>query len=206
MRLQHLAHRQGFRPRVAGLQSGHIGRRRRHGRGENIVEQPLSADCRRRAGRVRGHGQNRRLAQQPPAVLIGERHPAEVGSIDARNSVVPGQLFVEERVLRRQQIHDAPVLLQLSVEEQLHLPHEGNPQVVVKPREMLVRIRREQPHIADLQPLFEKVLHQRCSRARIREHAPHLLIEDTCIPKSPADRQVEQPVVRNAAPQEERQA
>ena len=41
-----------------------------------------------------------------------------------------------------------------------------------------VRIRRQQPDIARLQPLAEKVAHQRRARARIGEHAPRLLIED----------------------------
>ena len=134
---------------------------------------------------IRRHGQHARLAQQAPAVLIGERHPPEVASVDAGNSVVPGQLFVQERVVRRQQLHDAAVRLQLIVEEQLRFPHEGGPQVVVEPGKFPVRVRRQQPDVARLQPLAEKVVHQRCARARIGEHAPRLLIEDSRIPQFP---------------------
>ena len=36
---------------------------------------------------------------------------------------------------------------------------------------------RQQPHVAHLQPLAEEILHQRRARARIGEHAPHLLVE-----------------------------
>src|SRR5207244_12916464 len=113
--------------------------------GENIFEQPRSADWRRGTGAVRRHGQNRRLAEQPPAVLIGERHPPEVASVDTGDSVVPGELFTKERVVRRQQIHDAPVLLQLRVEDPPHLPPKPNAQVVVDPPQLPLRIRRHPP-------------------------------------------------------------
>ena len=93
--------------------------------------------------RVRRHGQHARLAQQAPSVLIGERHAPEVASVHVGNSVVPGELFVEERVFRRQQLQSTAVLLQLGVEEEFRLRYEGGPQVVVKPRIFPVGVRRE---------------------------------------------------------------
>ena len=75
--------------------------------------------------RVRGHGQNGGLAQQSPAVLIGERDAPEVASVDAGYSVVTGELLVHESEVRCQQIDDTTVLFQLSIEEEIHLFHEG---------------------------------------------------------------------------------
>ena len=66
-----------------------------------------------------------------------------------------GQLFVEESLVRRKQIDHAVVLFQLSVEKQLDLFHEGNPQIVVKPGK-LGALRIQQTHVAGLQPLCKK--------------------------------------------------
>ena len=49
-----------------------------------------------------------------------------------------------------------------------------------------------------------KFVHQRVG-ARIRDHAPHLRLEHARRAQPAGDRQVQQLVVRNAAPQEERQ-
>src|SRR5262249_53570368 len=99
-------------------------------------------------------------------------------SINAAHSVVSRQLFVQEREIRCEQINDAAVLFQLSIEEKIHFLNERDAQVIVEPWEVLICIRREQPYIPNLQPLFEKILHQRRSRARICEHAPYLPVKD----------------------------
>ena len=154
----------------------HVGRRRRHRRGEDVLEQPLAADGRRRAGRIRRHRQHARLAQQAPAVLVGERHAPEVAAVDAGNAVVPRELFVEERVVRRQQIDDAAVRLQLIVEEQLRLParrrsrrlssNQGNFWFASGVSSQTLRVCSHWP---------KKLSHQRRARTRVGEHAPHLL-------------------------------
>ena len=64
-----------------------------------------------------------------------------MASVDARDAVVPRELFVEKRLIRRQQIDDAVILFQLSIDEQLHFLDEGDAQVVVEPRKLLVEIR-----------------------------------------------------------------
>ena len=108
--------------------------------------------------------------------------------------------------LGRQQIDDAAILFQLSVEEQLHFPDEGDPQVVVEPGKLLVEIRREQPDVSRLQPFREEVLHQRRACALVAQHASDLSIEDSGLVQLSTDRRVEQLVIGNAAPQEKRQA
>ena len=143
--------------------------------------------------------------KQAPAVLVGQRHAAEMASVHTRNAVVARELLVDKRVVRREQLGDAAIRLQLIVEKQLRLSHECRSQVVVEPREPRVRIGRQQPDVARLQPLAEEVVDQRSARARIGEHASHLLIEHAGLAQLARDREVEQLVVRNAAPQEERQ-
>ena len=119
---------------------------------------------------------------------------------------MPRELFVEKRLVRRQQIDDAAILFQLSVEEQLHLLDERDPQVVVEPGKLLVEIRREQPDISRLQPLLEEVLHQRGACTLVAQHAADLSIEHRRLVQLSTDRRVEQFVIGNAAPQEKRQA
>src|SRR6185503_12169642 len=111
---------------------------RRHRRVENVFEQPLSPNRRRRAMGVRRDGENARLAQQSPAALVGQRHPAEMASVYVPDAVVLRQLFVEEGVVRREQLDHAAVFLELAVEKQLDLAHERGSKVVVEPRELAV--------------------------------------------------------------------
>ena len=129
-----------------------------------------------------------------------------MAAVHPGNAVMTGQLFVEERRARRQQLHDAPIRLQLIVEEQLGFLDEGAPQIVVEPRKLPVHIGRQQPDVAGLQPLTEEVVHQRGACARVGEHPPHLPVEHARIAECPAHRDAEQFIVRDAAPQEERQA
>ena len=119
---------------------------------------------------------------------------------------MPRELFVEKGVVRRQQIDDAAILFQLSIEKQLHFPDECDSQVVVEPGKLLVEIRREQPDISCLQPFLEEVLHQRGACMLVTQHAPDLSIEHSRLVQRSADRRVEQFVVGDAAPQEKRQA
>src|SRR4051812_31304647 len=127
-------------------------------------------------------------------------------AVNARNAIMSRQLLVEKRLVGRQQIDDAAVLLELSIEEQLHLPGKGDAQVVVEPGELLVQIRRQQPDVAGLQPLLEEVLHERRARTRVGEQAPPLSIEYGRLVQRPADGGIEQRIVGDAAPQEEREA
>src|SRR5439155_1559281 len=52
------------------------------------------------------------------------RHPPELAAVDVRNAVVPGQPFVDERVVGCQQIHHVAVFAHDAVEQELHFaPH-----------------------------------------------------------------------------------
>ena len=61
-----------------------------------------------------------------------ERHPAELASVYIRDAVVPRQPLVDESVIGAQQIQDAAILAQLALDEQLRLLLERLAQVVVE--------------------------------------------------------------------------
>ena len=201
--LRHLlAHRQHLRRVPLFLQLGHVCRRRRRCRAENVFQDPLAADHRRGPVRTRRPGQNRALSQQPAAhAVAGKRNLPEALAIDAGNAVVLRQPLVQERVVRVEQIEDAAILPDDAVEEQLGLAAEGLPQVVVKVEEQL-GAGPEPVNVADLQPLAGEVAHQRL-RPWIREHPLHLAIKSRRFMQRVLLGRIQQLVIRDAAPQEE---
>ena len=184
-----------------------FGRRRRHRRRQDVLEQPLAANRRRGACRVRRHRQHARLSQQAPAVLVGQRHAPEVAAVHAGNPVVTRELLVEERVVRRQQIHDAAVRLQLIVEEQLRLAARtpcagcrrttGNFVFASGVSSQTLRVCSHWPKKLSTSAVRARgsASMRRTWRSRTSRFA-----------QLSANRQIEQLVVRDAAPEEERQA
>ena len=85
------------------------GDRRR--RAEHVLENPLAARHRRRAGGDRRHRQHAALPEQAaPRVVRIERDAAEVAAVNIRNAVVTRQPLVDERVVGVEQVDDAAVL------------------------------------------------------------------------------------------------
>ena len=75
------------------------------------------------------------LAQQYPPrenIVLRECHAAKLAAVDVGNSVVPGQLFVHEGVVRRQQFGDAAVAEQHAVQEQVGFLLERVAQIFVE--------------------------------------------------------------------------
>ena len=201
---QPLADRERRRDRVV-LERRHVRRRRRRRRAEDVFEDPLAADHGRGAGRVRGHRQDAPLAEQAaPHAVVAELDAAEVAAVDVRDAVVLGQALVQERVVRLQQVEHAAVLAQDALEQQLRLLAEGLPQVVVEVGEQ-AQVRGDRIQVAQVQPLAREVAHQ-ALRARVGQHAADLPFEHLGLAQLAALGQVEQLVVRDAAPEEERQA
>ncbi len=137
----------------AGTLGGGAGRRR----GQDIFQQPLAADGGRSARGVGSDGEHAGLAQQAKAVFIGELYAPEVAAVDAGDAVMARQLLIEKCLVRRQQVDDAVVLFQLSVEKQLGLGDERGAEIVVEPGK-LGAVRIQQPDIAGLQPVLEEIL------------------------------------------------
>ena len=114
------------------------------------------------------------------------------------------QPFVDERIVRPQQVEHAAVLSHDAVDEQLRLPPECLLQAVVEVREQTV-VGPLHIQIAKIQPLAGEVGHERL-RSRISEHAPDLPLEDRRVLEFAARGGIQQLVVGNAAPEKEGEA
>ena len=201
---QPLADRERRGDRVV-LERRHVRRGRRWRRAEDVLEDPFAADHGRRAGRVGGHGQDAPLAEQAaPHAVVAELDATELAAVDVRDAVVLGQALVQERVVRLQQVEHAAILAQDVLEQEFRLLAEGLPQVVVEVGEQ-AQVRGDRLQVAQVQPLAREVGHQ-APRARVGQHAEGLSFEHLGFAQLAALRQVEELVVRDAAPEEERQA
>ena len=183
------------------LQCRHVGQRRRWRNSKNILEDPLAAQHRRGPGGIGRDRQNACLAKQPaaPAVFV-QRDTPEAAAIHVRDAVMPGEPFVDERVIRPQQVEDAPILAQDAFEEQFRFLPKGLPKIVVEIRKQ-THIRRDRREIAQVQPLRGEVAHQGLGTS-VRQHPPHLSFEHRRLAQFSSNGHVEQLIVRNTAPQE----
>src|SRR5215470_11214794 len=129
-----------------------------------------------------------------------ERHAAESASIDIRNSVVLRQAFIEECVVRPDQIEHTAILAQHAVEEELGFLPEGLSQVVV---EVPIKssIRGDGLDIPQPQPLSGEIS-SKIERTSIGEHPTCLLLELAGLAQPAPNGRLEQFIVWNAAPQE----
>ena len=87
-----------------------VGGRRRRRRAEQVVENPLAAQYRATCDRDATSGagcSHARAARAAPSSVTATR--AEVAAVDVRNSVVPRQPLVDERVVGGEQVEHAPV-------------------------------------------------------------------------------------------------
>ncbi len=203
--LQPLAHGTGRAAILARVrQARHIRRRWRGRRSQDVFQQPLSPDHRRRAGRIRRDRQDAGVTQQPSSRAIRIRHATEMHAVNTRDPVVLGKTLVDERVVRAQHVDNGAIVPKLVLEKQLRFLLHRITQVLVE-RNIGGRIRYQVPEAPQLQPLDRKVFDQR-PRSGIGEHAPNLLIENGRIAELAPGREVQELIVRDAAPQEKGQA
>ena len=99
--LEALADRMRLRRRALLFERRYVGRRRGRRRAEQVVENPLAADDGRGPAGVRRDKQNRALAEQTFARVVGHGDATELAAVDVRHAVVPGQPLVDERVVGR---------------------------------------------------------------------------------------------------------
>src|SRR5713101_1432782 len=132
-------------------------------------------------------------------------HAPKRVAVHIANPIVAGETLVEKSVRGAEEFWDAFVRAQLIFNEELGLLLHRRSQVLVK----LVKkigIWRDAVHVSDHEPLTGEIVHQRSCGAWIGQHSPHLRLEDSGRTESAALGQIEELVVRNAAPQKERQA
>ena len=138
MVLHLLAHGRFFRVRVRGArrQRRHVRRRVRRTHAEHVGHDPFAARDRRRAIGFGAGCEERPLAQQPAARLHvrTERDATELAAGDVLDAVMLGQPLVDERVVGVQQVHDAAIVADDRVEQQLHLPPHGLTKRIVEVR------------------------------------------------------------------------
>ncbi len=159
------------------LEQGHDGRRVRRTHAEEGFQEPLAAGDGRGSRGLRRHAHQGALPEQPtPHVEVGaEGHAPEPAAVDVRDPVMPGEPFVDERVIRGQQIQDAAILVDDAVEQELDLAAKRDPQVVVEIR-IDAGIRLDGVQGSQVQPLTREIVDQ-IRRLRIGHHPPHLLLE-----------------------------
>jgi hypothetical protein len=143
------------------------------------------------------------VAKQPLSPFIGQRQTAEMASINAFDPVMPRQPLVQVRIVGSQQLLDGTILTNLTFEEQFRLLSHGFAQGRVDVRE-LTCIRFVRSNVSHFQPLFDEIT-QEPRRTAIREHAANLIRQRTRLFQPAARGDIQQLVIGNAFPQEERQ-
>ena len=182
------------------------GRRRGRGQPENVVQQEFAAQHRRGAIGIGRRRQQRPVREEATSLIgIGERHAPEATAVDSRNSVVPRQPFVDERVVGVEQLDDAAIFPECARDEELGLALEGLQQALVVGR-IPIGIDDDLAHPAQVQPLRRESVNERAVGTRIRQHPAHFALENRRARELVALGQVEQALIGDAAPQEERQA
>ena len=116
---------------------------------------------------------------------------------------MPRQTLVNEGVVGRQKLEHAPVVVQHALEEQLGLSLERHAKRLAEVGKPIL-VGRQGPHVAEIQPLPGEVLNQRGGPA-IGQHPPGLGLKHRRLVQGSRDGHVEELVVRNATPEEERQ-
>ena len=197
MLLQPHPHR-NIHPRTLVLQPRYIGRRRRRRSPQEILQNPLTPNHRRRPRRIRSQRQNRTVRQQAATRRALKRDALKPKPIHPRNPVIPGQRTIQIRELPVNQLQQIPILAEHLTHEHLRLTPHVPQQLVIHQRE-LHRIRLLPVQRPQIQPLPGKILHQ-IRGLRILQHPPHLTRQHRLIPQLLLLRQLQQFLIRHAAP------
>src|SRR5467141_2379690 len=100
MDLEPVANRSGPSTITPLRQRRNIGRWWRRRCPEDVFEQPLAAQDWRGPIRIRRDREQAPMAKQPAALVrVRQRDPSEPAPIHIRNTIVPGEPFVQERVV-----------------------------------------------------------------------------------------------------------
>ena len=153
--------------------------------------------------RERGHDKYAAVSEEPAPVVVGDLNPAEMRAADVGDTVVLREPLVDERVVRGQQIEHASIFAENAACDELRFTAEALAEVLV---EILISLRIGEygRQVPEKQPLADEIRDERVG-ARIRQHPADLLFQDFRIAKLAAAGHFEQLVVRDAAPQKERQ-
>src|SRR5688572_33217354 len=110
------------------------------------------------------------------------------------------EALVDEGGTGRQQVHDAAIFTHNAREKQFRLLLEGKPQIVIEIRK-LVGVGMNALKVSQVQPLAGKIRRQSV-RPRIGQHPTSLFFKVCGLTEAISRRQLDQGVVRDAAPKE----
>src|SRR5215470_12560583 len=111
--------------------------------------------------------------------------------------------FVHEGLVCVQQIENSAIVAYNVCKEEFGFPAEGLAYIIIEIREHQ-KIGRDLIQIAQLKPLSGKSRHQ-AVRSLVSNHAPHLCPEHSRLMQPAGDGEIQEFVIRNTAPEEERQ-
>ena len=179
------------------------GVRRRHAL--NVLEDEGPPQHRRRAVRVGGRHQHGAFAEQPPARRLLELDPPEAIAFHVGDPVMERDALVEIRVLRSQQIDHAAVFPEDAVGEERQLGAE----ILARIRSAggireHRRVRHDLVEALHVEPLMDEIARQRHG-TRIGQHAPDLPVEHGGLAQLAVDAELQQLLIGNRVPEEERQ-
>ena len=118
------------------------------------------------------------MSEQPASLIaISECHAPEPAAIHARDPVVASQPFVDERVVRVEELCDAAILAKRAPKQQFGFTLERLQQALVVGR-ISIGIDDDLRQSAQVQPLSGESIDEGCPGPRIGQHPPHLSIED----------------------------
>ncbi len=143
------------------------------------------------------------MPQQASTRIVSDRDLPELRAVHVRDAVVPRQALVHEGVVGIEQAQHALVLEDDALEEHFGFALHRLAQVVVEVGED-IGVGLQAAQVAQEQPLSREVAPER-PRPFVLEHAANLLLDDGRFAQAAGDRQVQQFVVRDAAPEEERE-
>ncbi len=152
---------------------------------------------------MRGHHQNRAFPQDPSTDVVCQGHAPELTAVNIGNSIVTGKSLIKKRVIRGHEVQNIPVLFYNAPEKQQRFLLKGLAQIVVEVGK-LFRKRLHIFQVAQVQPLAGERCRQRFG-LRIGKHSTNFAFEDCRSMEVAFSCRLEKLVVRNSAPQEERQ-
>ncbi len=144
--------------------------------------------------------------RQPAAMFaLAQFDFPKSAAVGRSNSVMLGQALIQECVVGAQQLQHVAIVTHDAFEEQFRPPPECLAEIVVEAR--------EQPHVGDWRrpdsadrATDRKNSTPSASRPLIGEHAAHLVLQHSRRAQFSLNRDIQQFVVGNAAPQKERKS
>ncbi len=139
------------------------------------------------------------------ARLVVERHATEVAALDRLDAVVHRQALVEEGVVRGQQLEHAAIAAQDAVDEQpqFFLEHPAGIEQSARVGE-LASVRGDLVQLGDVEPLEREIVAERLG-PRVGKHPAHLSGQHVGFAEARFGGELQELLVRQAAPQEEGQ-